>query len=346
MGKDLARRVAEQAGDQNVGLVPGKTPDDPAQGRFKTLSTSIRQMAPEFALAMPEGVDPMQLVRDAITEARRNPKLLECDQESVLGSLMTIAQLGLRCAVLGHAWPVPFWDRKAVRFDDNGRERTGGYRAQMIMGYQGWRELVWRSGLMKGNDAREVREHDFFDYEYGDNAFLRHKPARQRGEVTDYYAVLRYLNGGSDFEVMSLDEVCAHRDRFASTKTKEGKVFGVWVEHFDGMARKTPYLKVVRRGPKTRMLELAAAADETVRTDHNPQNDSVYYGERPEIGPTPVPEEPTASDELWREVVAVAPGDWSIQDIERDIRTKLSIDPKTASAPQLQAYMDILRKAS
>lgn len=345
MGKDLARRVAEQVGDQNVGLVPGKNPDDPAQGRFKTLSTSIRQMAPEFALAMPEGVDPMQLVRDAITEARRNPRLLECDQESVLGSLMTIAQLGLRCAVLGHAWPAPFWDKKAIRYDENGRERTGGYRAQMIMGYQGWRELVWRSGIMKGNDAREVRENDFFDYEYGDNAYLRHKPARQRGEVTDFYAVLRYLNGGSDFEVMSIDEVRAHRDRFASTKDKQGKVFGPWVEFFDGMARKTPYLRVVRRGPKTRMLEIATAADETVRTDPSPQNDSVFYGERPEIGPTVVPDEP-AGDELWHEVVAAAPPDWSIQDIERDIHDKLAVNPKTASAAKLQEYMDLLRNVS
>ena len=59
---------------------------------------------------MPKGVEAAQLVRDALTAVRTNPKLAECEPNSVLGSLMTCAQLGLRPGVLGHAWLLPFWD--------------------------------------------------------------------------------------------------------------------------------------------------------------------------------------------------------------------------------------------
>lgn len=327
MGRDLARRVAEQVDDKQIGLVRDKHPDDPLQSSFKTLSQSIRTMAPEFALAMPDGVDPMQLVRDAITEARRNHKLLQCDQASVLGALMTIAQLGLRCAVLGHAWPVPFWSNK-----------DRGYRAQMIVGYRGYRELVWRSGGLSGNEARERRLNDHFSYAYGTHRFLDHVPAEDdRGPVTHYYAVLHYLNGGFDFEVMSLPEIQAHRDRYASTKDKDGKVFGVWVEHFDGMARKTPYLRVVKRGPMTRQLELATVADGTVRTDTSRNNDAALYGEHPVIDTEPRSPE---LDELWNEIVAAAPDNKPFAEVERDVGAYLQRNPQAATADDLRRYLD------
>jgi recombination protein RecT len=91
-----------------------------------SLADQIRGMEKQFQLAMPRGAEATQLVRDALTALRTIKHLDKCEANSVLGALMTCAQLGLRPGVLGHAWPLPFWDR-----------HSKGYKAQLVIGYQG-----------------------------------------------------------------------------------------------------------------------------------------------------------------------------------------------------------------
>ena len=109
---------------------------------------------------MPKGREATQLVRDAMTCLRTIKKLDQCEPTSVLGALMTCAQLGLRPAVLGHAWPLPFWDN-----------RSKCYKAQLVIGYQGYIELGHRSGKLEGpvgqDRLQEDREFDVWDAEQG-----------------------------------------------------------------------------------------------------------------------------------------------------------------------------------
>src|SRR5437868_6622622 len=76
-----------------------------------TLADQIRNMQEQFALAMPRCMEAQQLVRDALSLVRTTKHLAECDAQSVLGGLMTFAQLGLRPGVLGHGWLIPFKKR-------------------------------------------------------------------------------------------------------------------------------------------------------------------------------------------------------------------------------------------
>ncbi|WP_174683141.1 recombinase RecT, partial [Mycolicibacterium fortuitum] len=144
MGRDLAQRAQQSVAQQ------GKSGDD--------LQANIQKMEQAFQLAMPKGVEAKQLIRDALTCLQVNPKLAECDQKSVLGSLMTCAQLGLRPGVgaLGQAYLLPFWDSK-----------TRGQKAQLVIGYQGYVELAHRSGRIASIHARTVYENDYFEVEYG-----------------------------------------------------------------------------------------------------------------------------------------------------------------------------------
>ena len=103
MGNNLTQRVQNNQ-------IARKDPE------AASLRTSIQNMEHQFALAMPKGVEAAQLVRDALTSIQRNPKLAECDRFTVLGGLMTCAQLGLRPGMLGHAWLLPFWNAKNRRF--------------------------------------------------------------------------------------------------------------------------------------------------------------------------------------------------------------------------------------
>lgn len=244
----------------------------------------IRSMEKEFAKAMPRGEEAVQLVRDAITVVNKTPKLAECETTSVLGSLMTCAQLGLRPAVLGEAFVLPFWDSK-----------TGGYAAQLIIGYPGYIRLALESQLVDSLMPRLVHAEDEFDVDYGVNDTLIHKPARGklRGDVTDYYAIAKFRSGGHAFFVMNRPEVEEHRDRFATTKTRAGKIFGPWVDHFDAMGQKTTIRMLAKYLPKTPRLAIARYVDGGLRLNLNPEADATDVTEHPTVEGTIVPPDNT-----------------------------------------------------
>lgn len=226
------------------------------------LPTRIERLQPSFQLAMPKGMEATRLVRDALTCLRTVKDLDRCDPDSVLGALMTCAQLGLRPGVLGHAWPLPYWDG-----------RTQGYRAQLVIGYQGLIELAHRSGQIASLIARTVHEHDHFDVDYGLADSLVHKPNLRgdRGAPIAYYAIAKFISGGHAFLVMTHTDMVAHRDRYAP-RNRDKKIVGPWVDNFDAMAMKTTIRQLAKYMPKsTDLLAEAIAADGGVRIDLNPQ---------------------------------------------------------------------------
>lgn len=246
MARDLANRLTNQS---------------PAQRGGSNLPDQIRAMERQFQMAMPRGAEAAQLVRDALTAIRQTPQLAECDAPSVLGSLMTCAQLGLRPGVLGHAWLLPFWDSKA-----------GHRRAQLVIGYQGLVELAHRSGQIKSLIARTVHENDLFEVDYGLDDRLVHKPTMNgpKGNPIAYYAVAKFTTGGHAFYVMSHYDMEEYRDRNATAKTRDGRVVGPWVTNFEGMAHKTCVRQLAKWMPKSTDLGRAIEVDGGVRVDLTP----------------------------------------------------------------------------
>lgn len=226
----------------------------------QTLAGQIRQMEEQFALAMPKGMEAAQLVRDALTCLKQTPKLAECTPQSVLGSLMTCAQLGLRPGVLGHAWVLPYWDSK-----------SRSYQAQLIVGYKGYVELAYRSGQIASIVGRTVYEGDTWDVEYGLDEKLVHRPALtgNREKPVAHYAVVKMANGGSSFWVMTEDEMQAWKKRYAPTN-KNGDVVGPWKSDYEAMARKTTLLRLAAWMPKSTELAYAMEIDNGVRTNVDP----------------------------------------------------------------------------
>jgi recombination protein RecT len=285
MGNELARRVREKTNAEVE-----------KADRSVSLAQQIQQMEQQFAMAMPRGAEAAQLVRDALTCLRTTPQLAKCEPTSVLGALMTCAQLGLRPGVpgLGHAWPLPFWDSKLTWLDDKGNERSGAHRAQLVIGYQGFRELAQRSGQISTVIGRVVYEHDYFELDYGVADNLIHKPKLDgpRGEAVGYYSIVKYTAGGYAFWHMSRAEVQEHRDRFAMArkaiwrdgkKTSETEIVGPWRDNFDEMAVKTTFLKLAKWMPKSTELASAIEADGSVRLDLTPDPDAMLHGERPDV---------------------------------------------------------------
>ena len=258
----------------------------------QTLAGQIRQMEAQFALAMPKGMEAAQLVRDALTSLKQTPKLADCTPQSVLGSLMTCAQLGLRPGVLGHAWVLPYWDSK-----------SRGFQAQLIVGYKGMVELAYRSGQIASIIGRTVYEGDTFDVEYGLDDKLVHNPALkgERSTPVAHYAMVKLANGGRSFWVMTEDEMQAWKRKYAPKK-KDGSVVGPWVSDYEAMARKTCLLRLAAWLPKSTELAYAIEVDNGVRTNVDPSASLTdvthHYDIEGEVVDTPEAEQPAASDDL------------------------------------------------
>lgn len=245
----LTQRAQQAAGANPVVATGANTP-------AATLTDQIRAMEDQFALAMPKGAEAAQLVRDALTCLKMTPDLAKCTPASVLGSLMTCAQLGLRPGVLGHAYVIPFRDRQ-----------SGTHQAQLIVGYKGVVELAYRSPSVASVIARTVYEGDTFDVDYGLDDSLIHKPAMEaeRTDPTAHYAIVKFNNGGRVFWVMSEAEMQAWRKKYGRAGSRSP-----WVTDYEAMARKTVLLRLAAWMPKSTEMAYAIEVDNGVRTNVDP----------------------------------------------------------------------------
>lgn len=190
-------------------------------------------------------LNPDRFTRVALTVVRQNAGLQRCRPESLLGALMTCAQLGLEPGPLGEAYLVPYGDQ--VTF---------------IPGYRGLIKLAWNSGQLKNISARVVYANDEFTYSYGLSPDLRHVPTTgDPGKPTHVYAAATLLNGGAEFEVMTVGQVEGIRKRSKASKS------GPWVTDWEAMARKTAVRQLVKWLPMTTTLNAAVQADGGTRAD-------------------------------------------------------------------------------
>jgi recombination protein RecT len=218
-----------------------------------SLTKLIEERKIQIASALPRHLDADRLARICLTTIARTPELLDCSPNSLLGAIISAAQLGLEPDhIVGQAYLLPYRNRKQNRTD-----------AQLIIGYKGMLELVRRSARVSSISSRLVCENDRFFYSYGLEEKLEHTPAADvRGSITHVYAVARFVDGGHAFEVMSIDEVNKIRDRSSAAKR------GPWVDYYPEMVRKTAirrlfkYLPISIEERGVNLLQRAIALDE------------------------------------------------------------------------------------
>jgi hypothetical protein len=230
-----------------------------ATGSVTTIESMLKKHGPEIALALPKHVTPERLLRIALSEVRRNPKLAKCSAASLLGAIFTCAQLGLEPGgALGHAFLIPYRDE-----------------CQFQIGYKGMIELARRSGQIQSISARCVYANDQFDYRFGLQEDLIHRPATgERGELTHAYAVARLMDGGFQFEVMDVYELEAVRDGSQGYQTaiKYNKDTP-WISSFDEMCRKTVIRRMFKYLPVSVEIAKAASLDERGEQGHRQDTD-------------------------------------------------------------------------
>lgn len=191
----------------------------------KNIYDIIKAGEQQFAAALPKHLNSERFTRVAITEIRKNPKLAGCKAESLLGSLMVMAQLGLEPGPLGQCYLIPY-----------------GLECQFQLSYKGMIELLRRTGQLSDIYAYTVFENDDFSIEYGLDRKLTHKPNfKDSGEPIGYYAVAILKDGAKAFEFMTKEAVEAHMKRFSKTYNN-----GPWKTDFEAMAHKTVVKKLLK----------------------------------------------------------------------------------------------------
>ena len=260
----------------------------------------------QMALALPKSMTAERLTRIVMTECRKVPALMQCNQESFFGAVLQCAQLGLEPgSALGHCYLLPF---------GNGKSRDGRPNCQLIIGYRGMIDLARRSGQIVSINAYCVHEADEFEYELGLHPDIHHRPSplAERGPVTYVYAVAVLKGGGVQFEVMSRAEIEAVR-----VQSKAGKS-GPWVTHWEEMARKTVVRKLFKYLPVSieaiRAVEIDEKSDRGEAVTEDDFIDTTFVDKGQELEPVtpieepaepeppqpePAPAQPDVTDEAW-----------------------------------------------
>lgn len=204
-------------------------------------------MEPQFQKVLPSHLPVAKFRRVIETALQMNTKLLQCDRRSLSQACMLAAQDGL----------LPDGRDGVITMF---KTREGGFTAQWMPMISGIRKKVHNSGELLDWNVQVVQEGDEFEFELGDNPFIRHRPSLTGGRsrpVIAAYSIATYKNGFKSREFMNIDQI--EEVRRATSRGEKGpwsnKVF------FPEMCRKT----VARLHAK--QLPMSTDLDETLHRD-------------------------------------------------------------------------------
>lgn len=219
----------------------------------KTMQTYIKAMEGEIKKALPSVITPERFTRMVLSAISTNPKLSSCTPSSFLGAMMSAAQLGLEPNTpLGQAYILPYSNK-------------GTLEAQFQLGYKGLIDLAYRSGEVELVQAHIVYENDKFECEYGLEPKLTHIPAdKDRGEAIKVYAMFKTKSGGYGFEVMSMEDVRNHAEKYSKAYSTS---FSPWKSNFEEMAKKTVLKKCLKYAPLKSDFVKGFVQDGTIKNE-------------------------------------------------------------------------------
>lgn len=226
------------------------------QAGGSTVQAFFESNKPTLQALLPRHMTPDRMLKIALSALRTTPKLMECTIESLFGSIVHCAQLGLEPNTpQGHIYLIPF-----------GNSRKGSTEVQVIVGYKGLIDLARRSGQIVSISARVRYANDPWKLSFGTDDYIEHAPAEDgdRGEPVGVYAVARLKDGGVQFEYLTLSEVNRIRDGSQGFKAaiETGRRYNKpakhpWIDHWEEMARKTAIRRLCKYLPMS--IELASA---------------------------------------------------------------------------------------
>lgn len=241
------------------------------QKRF--VMDDFKPIMQRMELAGMPGPKVMQELSFAVQVINKTPKLRECTVESVLQSVMNIANIGLSLnPAAKEAFLIPRWNN---------------YQKKMIASldpsYIGLVKLLTDSGSISAILAQLVYENDHFVVDLANNVNpVTHRPLLERskrGNIIGVYALATLQDGTRQVEYMSKEEAYEIRERSESyIAFKEGKMQTcTWMTDEGEMIRKTVLKRIYKYLPRTERMERIDEAVSIDNSDYTASEDQLSY---------------------------------------------------------------------
>lgn len=127
------------------------------------------------------GISPEEFMVKVVNAVKKTPELLNCTPQSLFGSILYFAEIGLPFNTPeGFGYILPY-------------KTKGNTEATPIIGYKGLIEIAYRNPKMKSIRIQAVYSNDDFSYEYGTQEYIKHKPCMvgERGTLIGVYAIAK-----------------------------------------------------------------------------------------------------------------------------------------------------------
>jgi len=225
--------------------------EPPAQEKaIVTIKRELEARETDLLAVLPPGMAVERFMRVSLIAISKNPDLLSCTPGSIIRSIVEAAEVGLEpTGSLNRAWLVPFKNPD-----------TGKKEAQLMIGYQGYGDLMRDSGKVRRITVECVYEGDHFKVVKGsEEPRIEHEPAfatEDPAKITYVYGVAWFADGGTQQEVMSHSQVELIR---AKSRQRNGPT---WTQNWPQMARKTLIRRLANYVPLTARAIAAIARDD------------------------------------------------------------------------------------
>lgn len=240
------------------------------------LMAYMKRLEGQLALALPKQLGAERLIRLAVTAWSQNSALQKCSLQSIFGATLTAAQLGLEIGVGGQGYLVPYKGKATF---------VPGWQGIVDLVARAGRAVVWTGAVYKG---------DYFEWQLGDNPFVKHKPESDSDSFEDleYVYAIGKVNGSPMpiIEVWSKDRIIRHLNKWNKVGADHYALKDKY-KNFEMYARKIPLLQVCKYLPKSvelqKAIDVANAVDSgknvTIDGDfvviHDDEGDSQHQGD-------------------------------------------------------------------
>lgn len=220
-------------------IASGEKPESP----IAKFSGFLDKLKPQLANALPKHMNADRMARLALTAFSTSPALQKCTAQSIAGSIMTAAQLGLEPGINGQCYLIPYKETCTC---------VPGWKGLVDLVARSGRATVWTGAVFPG---------DKFDYQLGDEPYCRHVPSDEDdggAQFTHVYAIGRVRDSTmAVIEVWSRAKVAKHLKQY--NKVGARHYANESENNFAMYARKVALLQVLKYMPAS--VELATAIE-------------------------------------------------------------------------------------
>ena len=194
----------------------------------------------------------------------KNSFLAKCSQDSILKSIVNIAQVGLTLNPISkEAYLIPRYNSYSKKYD-----------CCLEPSYIGLVKLLTDAGSVTAIQTNLVYENDEFSIIHGLKTDFRHVPLikGERGVITGVYSVATLKGSEKQFEYVSREDIETVRAHSESYKAwvKDNKKSCVWIEYEGEMFRKTCLKRIQKYLPRTDQMRFVDYAMDLTNKDYTP----------------------------------------------------------------------------